>query len=553
MRHCRGTLGAAVRAGLIMLVVSGSAAAEPAGDLGAYVLLGIESVSVDDRAFLGAGHVGANQSSGVVRFGRFGFVLESVVADTTRLGQGTSVFDLFTNDLQSPLEEIVIRATGPTGFTPPILAALPPLPAFAPGTADLTVRSGTVVVLSPGAFRDLRVARGGTLVLSGGTYELNSLITGRLSKVLVTDVATVNIANELRIGHLAAFGPSAMGVDAEDVDVHVGGDVVAFGSAAHVSIDLLAPNARVNIGRSIHGSGRFVGKTIVGDATLNLRAPRGGASSSSSPLEFCTLTQDVYGAAAGAANGPAGLVTANPGVLPVTIGATGVLSLSIPDQSGLVCFLPGSGTAAALCTDRTACAGDMVVDACASPPIVDFDPAGDGASGGQGAGSLAGDLIAAKLNVALSEFEATPPGFAGFILPERLCTTRCPDGREIDPNDMEFQTGAVDSPTVSRPWPTCWHSPTRSSARHARRERARRTSRRRPCRPIPSHAPALPTRCASSTSASTGAPSSSPAPKRPRIDRGVQGTRSGVSAARAAEEALGEAHVSVADGGKHGP
>jgi hypothetical protein len=38
---------------------------------------------------------------------------------------------------------------------------------------------------------------------------------------------------------------------------------------------------------------------------------------------FCTLTQGAYGAAGGAANGPRGLVTLHPEILPAFVGSPG--------------------------------------------------------------------------------------------------------------------------------------------------------------------------------------------------------------------------------------
>jgi hypothetical protein len=141
------------------------------------------------------------------------------------------------------------------------------------------------------------------------------------------------------------------------------------------------------------------------------------------PSQFCTLTQGAYGAPGGAANGPSGSVTLNPSILPVTVGAPGDLSLTVQDQARLICFLPTGGTPALLCTGLGGCGGDMVINACSNPPILDFDSSGNGSSGGQGGGTLTGQSIAAKLNVALSDLGATPTGLRNFVLPTTLCTT----------------------------------------------------------------------------------------------------------------------------------
>ena len=127
------------------------------------------------------------------------------------------------------------------------------------------------------------------------------------------------------------------------------------------------------------------------------------------------------GASNGYANGPNGVITQNPSILPVTVGALGTLSLTIQDQASLICFLPTNGTAAALCTGLSGCGGDMVINACSNPPILDQKSSG---SGGQGGGVLTGHTIVAKLAVSLSNIGATPPGLASFVLPTTLCTSR---------------------------------------------------------------------------------------------------------------------------------
>jgi len=127
----------------------------------------------------------------------------------------------------------------------------------------------------------------------------------------------------------------------------------------------------------------------------------------------------------------------------VTVGAPGINALTLLDLPRAQCFLPARGAPASLHVRLLGAPDDTLIDACANPPILDFVPDGDGSSGGQGGGELVGEAVAAKLNVALSDLGVTPRGLAGFRLPTRLCTTKCPRGREINPNPMKVQTGAV--------------------------------------------------------------------------------------------------------------
>lgn len=129
---------------------------------------------------------------------------------------------------------------------------------------------------------------------------------------------------------------------------------------------------------------------------------------------FCSLTQGAYGAPGGIANGGQGWITNNPGVLPAFIGAPGTgQSVTINTQAGLEAFMPTGGTAGPLNPAN----GDVVLDGPGDVP----DPTPSG-SGGSGAGVLAGQTLALKLSVALSDLGAKPTGLGDHQLAGSFCT-----------------------------------------------------------------------------------------------------------------------------------
>src|SRR5262249_30093541 len=135
---------------------------------------------------------------------------------------------------------------------------------------------------------------------------------------------------------------------------------------------------------------------------------------------FCTLTQQTYASPLGAANGPQGSVTNNPSILPASIGAPGTgRSVTIATQAGLTAFLETSGPANALCGNPmpVACPGDLTISGSGDVP----DPSGS-RSGGDGAGVLAGETLAATLSVALSNLGANPTGLGSSPLTASFCT-----------------------------------------------------------------------------------------------------------------------------------
>ena len=424
-----------------LLASVATAAADAPRDLAGYVVLGVHGVDLGDETFVANGNVGVNLSGGELRIGEIVFLPtgSAAVADHVTVGENASLFDVFTNDLESA-PPITIRGAGPTAFAP-LIAAIPPLPKFAPGSTFVFVQAGLTRTLAPGAYGAAVVDDDATLELTGGHYEFTVLDVGSYGSVVADAPVVVNVRSSVEVGAFGSVGPANGDLAAGDVHVNVGGGFVRVEQTAHLAMDLLAPKAQVRFGRSVRAEGRFVGDQFQGDETINLRLV--GPADGPAPSQLCTLTQEDYGAPLDGAPGPAASIAPLTLPLPVTIGAPGVSSLTVSDAARLLCLLPARGIPASLCLRLPGCAGDTLVDACDNPPILDFDPTGDGASGGLGGGGLAGQVIAAKLNVARSRQGTTPPGLERFVLPSRLCTTACPQGRVVNPNPMRFQTDAV--------------------------------------------------------------------------------------------------------------
>ena len=106
---------------------------------------------------------------------------------------------------------------------------------------------------------------------------------------------------------------------------------------------------------------------IRGEVTLNLRR---GASDDGGPppSQFCTLTQEVLPVRPTSSNPLAALVTADPQILPVTVGAPGINSLTVADAARLICLLPASGAPASLFLRLSGSPDDVLIDACGNPP-----------------------------------------------------------------------------------------------------------------------------------------------------------------------------------------
>ncbi len=483
-----------------VLVFAGPAVATTLPPLSDFVVFGVTKVKVGDDSLITEGDVGVDlQNSRSVptslQFGNTVFMSDGsvIVSDVCKTGPNTSVSSLLFNSgtCSSLTAPNGLRQPPASTFTPPVLTTVPTLPTFPnlPTSPNPTF-SGSPPnchgTLPRGAYGDVSVPEKCVLDLTvqgsfsdptGADYEFASLSIKKFAKVLVDAPATINIkgssAGSLLVGEFGNFGPArglATTPAPRQILVNVGTtQIVNFNAATDVGMQLNAPLAQINLQRATRGRGQFVGDYVNGEDTLILRA----AKTAVGPVgnTFTTLTQEDYGQPnAGPANDPAtGLVTLHPEVLAVAVvGAPGVRSVRVPDQTALACFLPTAGTATALCAPANVNACGItpqfmsVTDTCSNVgAAIPYNPNPGssqcldptGCSGGQGSGTLAGETIAAKLNVQLSTlgaFGADRTGLGDFILPVPVCTgsncvanlctaTNCPTGRSLDTTGMMWQ------------------------------------------------------------------------------------------------------------------
>ncbi|HEV7732639.1 MAG TPA: hypothetical protein VGR62_10780 [Candidatus Binatia bacterium] len=242
--------------------VGGAWAAGPSRNLDDYTLLGIDRVHLKDLATVTSGNIGVNEPAGIALVVGRGSVFATgttVVADSMR-GDRITLFDLYANRLLTPVTSLTINGVGPqpTGALP-LIAPLPTLPVFAPGTGSF-VAAGNLT-LPPGAYGNVVVQSGMTLTLSGGTYEMRALQTARNGRIVVTGPVVINIKGTLRLGNGSFFGALAP-VTPEQVVVNLGGTVGRFGAGSAATITLFGPNARLAFGRNFIGIGQFIGGSI---------------------------------------------------------------------------------------------------------------------------------------------------------------------------------------------------------------------------------------------------------------------------------------------------
>jgi hypothetical protein len=444
-------------------------------DVTQYVILARKNLKWKNFSFTVAGNVGVNDPGGTLGYGNQSFFPDGsqLAADiVTRIGAHSSLWDLFGNTVNPlSLAQSTLRNEGPLAFTPPIITTLPTLPPCVPSGTAVTVPTNGAQTLTAGSYGAVHVKNGATLTLGGGTYCLASVKAGRHVKLLFEAPAVVSVAGEMKAGVGDVIGPvPGSGLGALDIKFDIAGAQVTLSHHSNVSGGFFAPNALLRFGRGGFFHGQYVAATAVSDfgdaftlgapgsstttttpattsttsTTLGATTTTTGASTTSTTLGsttsttvgatttttpttstttttapvLCSLTPGAYGAPGGIVNGPSGLITLNPGVLPVSVGGT--TSVTVSDQASLIAFMPTGDSPNALCGNAqpAPCPGSLVITGGGPIP----DPSGSG-SFGYGGGVLTGQTLALTLSVRLSAVGATTPGLANLdLLVGPFCT-----------------------------------------------------------------------------------------------------------------------------------
>ncbi len=248
------------------------------------VILAQEMISFGPRAQITAGQVVVNDASvngvgGLIKIGPWFAALSDtqVIADTINLRgggyrPGPVFFDAFANTLIRGRGALTVDGTMTTGTgsVPLPLLSFPGIPVVTAGSTNLVVRQADgTVTLPPGSYGQINVGLRGTLIFTGGTYNVESLRGGLESNILFNGTTTLNVAGRVSIGALSVLGPQGGAISPRCIVINVGGDRVRVSAFTEVEATVSAPGASVNLGSLGTYLGNFVGKTVyVGFAAL---------------------------------------------------------------------------------------------------------------------------------------------------------------------------------------------------------------------------------------------------------------------------------------------
>jgi hypothetical protein len=227
-----------------------------------FVILASRTASFNDRTAVTGGHIGVAAGGGTTPntlnagFDTHIGVGEVLLAPQVTLAERATTGEIGATTINAPASDV----TGPrSAFVAPPAQPVPGT--ITAGTTAVTVASGQTRALAPGAYGAVSVT--GTLNLSGGLYQFQSLLVNNDARVLALAASTVRIASTLtgldRV-HLLPSGALPAGA----LRFIVGGatNAVTLGTDAQLTA-LVVARGDVTAGDRLIMNGSIAGRDVI--------------------------------------------------------------------------------------------------------------------------------------------------------------------------------------------------------------------------------------------------------------------------------------------------
>ncbi|MGH7597474.1 MAG: hypothetical protein ACREOI_14060, partial [bacterium] len=248
-----------------------------------YVVFATNSVFLEQNAEVLSGSVGVNdESPGPVLDSQVeltvgidvttppGFVLR---ADRIRVKSGAQVAsDVFCNELTNSGS---ITGDLTLSLDLPLFSSLPPFHAAPAGTQYIEVPNNASISLAAGDYGDIVVKAGGTILFTGGIYNLRSIDARDNTNLLFAAPSEVRITDKLDSDLNVYIGPSqGAGIEASEVIFYIAGINGASGNlgatpkAAQIGIsntvlaNFYVPNGTLWLRQNTTATGAFWAKDV---------------------------------------------------------------------------------------------------------------------------------------------------------------------------------------------------------------------------------------------------------------------------------------------------
>ncbi|MFT5039317.1 MAG: hypothetical protein ACI8TX_000265 [Hyphomicrobiaceae bacterium] len=217
-----------------------------------------------------------------------------VVADKVTLAAGSSVVDVAANDLVAANRAEIRGAIGSVPGFPiqePFCQVAESIDCEGP-LVSIARRDG-FGPLPPGSYSNVKVGKGAILTLDAGVYEFCSLRLARDARLVTarSGETTLEIRDSLGLGRGSNLAPQ---VDGQPAILRVAGSRVHLSSNVHFDASLVAPAARIRVGRNSELRGDVCARSLVvrRDADLRCAQPVCGDGLLHPDTEQCDPPRD---------------------------------------------------------------------------------------------------------------------------------------------------------------------------------------------------------------------------------------------------------------------
>ncbi len=263
---------------LAVLTVAVPVSAQTQFDPQGFSILARNSVWLKKGSVTVNGKVGVNEATGgpflnsssALVVGKSAQVLgaAALLADSTKV-KGNAVVDgtIFFNTLTN---NGTLNGAQNSPLALPLVPSLPPFNAGTPGTTDIVVQKNQTRTLAAGDYGGITVKKGGTLIFTGGLYQIK-LIDARVNtKLLFRAASEVRVKESARTKSNSTVGADAgANLTASDILFHVEGadtlselPVVKIGVNNNVLGHFYAPHGTIWLKRGSNARGAFFANNV---------------------------------------------------------------------------------------------------------------------------------------------------------------------------------------------------------------------------------------------------------------------------------------------------
>ena len=178
--------------------------------------------------------------------------------------------DVYYNNLHNQ-GTIFGQEISPVAF--PLYSNLPPFKSAPYGNQNIVVQKNGYLVLEPGDYKNITVKDRGTLLFTGGVYNVKKITLKKKADLIFGAAVEIRVDDKLQVKKQGYVGPDAgSGIDASDVIFYISGDDDAAKLEEKVDFygTIYAPYGEVELKKEVFAAGAFLALEVEIDKECEL-------------------------------------------------------------------------------------------------------------------------------------------------------------------------------------------------------------------------------------------------------------------------------------------